>query len=77
MPTLASIISQCLSYSPAQGGVCRDPIEEEEAHAIEGWMALTPAAVLVPLIEQAMTILLTIRTPHLRHHPGQISFPGG
>ena len=76
MPTLASVISRCLRYSPAQGGACRDP-PTEEAHASEDLTALTPAAVLVPLIEHAMTILLTIRTPHLRHHPGQISFPGG
>ncbi|MBC7951146.1 MAG: CoA pyrophosphatase [Rhodospirillaceae bacterium] len=40
---------------------------------------LTPAAVLVPLVErpQGMTVLLTQRTDHLAHHPGQISFPGG
>ena len=40
---------------------------------------LTPAAVLVPLIErgQGMTVLLTRRTEHLSSHSGQISFPGG
>jgi 8-oxo-dGTP pyrophosphatase MutT (NUDIX family) len=40
---------------------------------------LTPAAVLVPLVErpQGMTVLLTQRTDHLDDHPGQISFPGG
>ncbi|MGE5475644.1 MAG: CoA pyrophosphatase [Bacteroidales bacterium] len=39
----------------------------------------TPAAVLVPLVERAegLTVLLTQRTDHLAHHPGQISFPGG
>jgi len=39
----------------------------------------TPAAVLVPLIGHAdgLTVLLTQRTSHLVHHPGQISFPGG
>mgnify|MGYP001809686867 CR=1 FL=1 len=38
-----------------------------------------PAAVLVGLVEHqgAMTVLLTQRTDHLAHHPGQISFPGG
>lgn len=37
------------------------------------------AAVLVPLIERdgGLTVLLTRRTDHLSHHPGQISFPGG
>jgi 8-oxo-dGTP pyrophosphatase MutT (NUDIX family) len=39
----------------------------------------TPASVLVPLIERdgGHTVLLTQRTAHLAHHPGQISFPGG
>lgn len=42
-------------------------------------LPLRPAAVLVPLVERAggMTVLLTQRTAHLVHHPGQISFPGG
>jgi 8-oxo-dGTP pyrophosphatase MutT (NUDIX family) len=40
---------------------------------------LRQAAVLVPLVDRAggMTVLLMQRTQHLRHHPGQISFPGG
>ncbi len=40
---------------------------------------LTPAAVLVPLVERpaGYTVLLTQRTAHLEHHAGQISFPGG
>jgi 8-oxo-dGTP pyrophosphatase MutT (NUDIX family) len=39
----------------------------------------TPAAVLVPLVNHpsGTTILLTQRTAHLEHHPGQVSFPGG
>ncbi len=37
------------------------------------------AAVLVPVILRASgsTVLMTRRTDHLHHHPGQISFPGG
>lgn len=40
---------------------------------------LTASAVLVPLIERdnGLQLLLTQRTEHLRHHAGQISFPGG
>ncbi len=40
---------------------------------------LREAAVLVPLVErdQGLTMMLTQRTDHLDHHPGQISFPGG
>jgi 8-oxo-dGTP pyrophosphatase MutT (NUDIX family) len=39
----------------------------------------TPAAVLVPVVDHAdgLTVLFTERAPDLRHHPGQISFPGG
>jgi 8-oxo-dGTP pyrophosphatase MutT (NUDIX family) len=38
-----------------------------------------PAAVLVPLVlrPHGLQVLLTKRTAHLNHHPGQISFPGG
>ncbi|HEY4470060.1 MAG TPA: CoA pyrophosphatase [Stellaceae bacterium] len=41
--------------------------------------ALTPAAVLVPLINHphGISVLLTQRTAHLTAHAGQISFPGG
>jgi 8-oxo-dGTP pyrophosphatase MutT (NUDIX family) len=41
--------------------------------------SLVPAAVLVPLVShpQGLSVLLTQRTPHLLHHAGQISFPGG
>ena len=37
------------------------------------------AAVLLGLVERrgGLSILLTERAPHLAHHPGQISFPGG
>ncbi len=38
-----------------------------------------PAAVLIPLVEQknGLEVLFTQRAKHLKHHPGQISFPGG
>ncbi len=40
--------------------------------------ALTPAAVLVPIVLGAVPgVLLTKRTAHLAKHPGQVSFPGG
>ncbi|MDQ7990053.1 MAG: CoA pyrophosphatase [Candidatus Dactylopiibacterium sp.] len=37
------------------------------------------AGVLIPFVMRAtgMQIVLTRRTDHLHHHPGQISFPGG
>ncbi|MDR3213844.1 MAG: CoA pyrophosphatase [Azoarcus sp.] len=44
-----------------------------------GGQAHRPAAVLVPIVlrDDGPTVLLTRRTDHLHHHPGQISFPGG
>lgn len=40
---------------------------------------LRPAAVLVPIIVRGsrLAVILTKRATHLKHHPGQISFPGG
>ena len=40
---------------------------------------LRPAGVLVPLIERpwGMQVILTKRSSALKHHPGQIAFPGG
>lgn len=41
--------------------------------------ALREAAVLIALVERnnGLNIILTERALHLRHHPGQVSFPGG
>lgn len=40
---------------------------------------LRPASVLVPLIERAggLALILTRRAALLKHHPGQVAFPGG
>ncbi|MGW8369875.1 MAG: NUDIX hydrolase [Gammaproteobacteria bacterium] len=44
-----------------------------------GRKRMVPAAVLVPLVErpEGLAVLLTQRAKDLKHHPGQISFPGG
>lgn len=41
--------------------------------------ASTRAAVLVPIVDRGeeLTVLLTLRAADLKHHAGQISFPGG
>ncbi|MCC2615463.1 CoA pyrophosphatase [Aestuariibacter halophilus] len=38
-----------------------------------------PAAVLMPILERdtQLSMLFTVRARHLKHHGGQISFPGG
>lgn len=40
---------------------------------------LKAAGVLIPIIERrdGCTVLFTRRSPHLRYHAGQVSFPGG
>jgi 8-oxo-dGTP pyrophosphatase MutT (NUDIX family) len=52
------------------------------AVAVAGGVVLSApraAAVLVPIVDRprAPALLLTQRADHLRHHAGQISFPGG
>lgn len=51
------------------------PVREDGSHRGE----FRPAAVLVPVVlrPERLAVLLTRRTDHLHHHPGQISFPGG
>jgi 8-oxo-dGTP pyrophosphatase MutT (NUDIX family) len=40
---------------------------------------LRDAAVLMPIIQRSsgLHVILTRRSSHLKHHPGQIAFPGG
>jgi 8-oxo-dGTP pyrophosphatase MutT (NUDIX family) len=42
-------------------------------------VALRAASVLVPLIERGagLNLILTRRAARLKHHPGQVAFPGG
>ncbi len=48
---------------------------------VRQYLPITPAAaaVLVPIVDRddGLTVLLTRRASHLKHHAGQISFPGG
>ncbi len=60
-----------LQQAPGQPGGDWPETMEDNRHR--------PAAVLVPVVagQFAPALLLTKRTDHLHHHPGQISFPGG
>jgi 8-oxo-dGTP pyrophosphatase MutT (NUDIX family) len=52
----------------------------EESRSFREFFPLdpVPAAVLVPIVERTqLTVLLTQRATKLRHHAGQVSFPGG
>jgi 8-oxo-dGTP pyrophosphatase MutT (NUDIX family) len=61
------------------GGVARGDFDlsPEGRPAVSG--ALTPAAVLAPIVRRpgGWTLLFTQRAEGLPRHPGQISFPGG
>jgi 8-oxo-dGTP pyrophosphatase MutT (NUDIX family) len=51
---------------------------EPELWTKAGVKATKPAAVLVPVVARAEPqVLLTLRTPELKSHSGQIAFPGG
>lgn len=65
----------------------RDPVNgvlRSDFDLSPGWIAasdqsLTPAAVLVGLVERAsgLSVILTRRSDTLRRHTGQVAFPGG
>ena len=58
---------------PASGDVLPgDPVRIREG-------LFRPASVLVPIVarDRELTVLLTRRTERLRHHSGQVAFPGG
>jgi 8-oxo-dGTP pyrophosphatase MutT (NUDIX family) len=44
-------------------------------HVAKSARPLRPAAVLIPVMDGR--VVLTKRASHLKHHPGQIAFPGG
>ena len=56
-------------------------LDLEESRKLREFFPLDPiaAAVLVPIVDRLpqLTVLLTQRATKLRHHAGQVSFPGG
>ena len=63
-----------LSAPAKRGDLDLDPATWERA----GVKATRPAAVLVPVVDRTEpTVILTMRTPDLPSHAGQIAFPGG
>ncbi|HVN99909.1 MAG TPA: CoA pyrophosphatase [Steroidobacteraceae bacterium] len=69
-------------HDPAHWQLAGQPLAEAAAAEVARAalpQALRHAAVLVPIVErpQGPALLLTARAVHLRHHAGQISFPGG
>lgn len=79
----ASIVARLRGSAPSVdvtdwrlAGMTRDQSSRFRAHFPE---RPTPAAVLVPIVDHAeeLTLLLTVRSSHLKNHGGQIAFPGG
>lgn len=69
-----------LEASPdREGAPVRSDFDLNPAHAPSHSVPLTPAAVLVGLVEHedGLSVILTRRADTLRRHTGQIAFPGG
>jgi 8-oxo-dGTP pyrophosphatase MutT (NUDIX family) len=74
--TIARIQAALHPLQSAPAGECWNLVE------LHGLLSATPpvsAAVLVGMVPRpgGLQVLLTRRTQDLRHHPGQVSFPGG
>lgn len=68
-----------LDDSAPASGVTRSDFDLDPAFRPEPHGALTPAAVLVGLVERAhgYSVLLTRRSDTMRRHTGQVALPGG
>jgi 8-oxo-dGTP pyrophosphatase MutT (NUDIX family) len=88
MMELHDITATTLRERLASTQMPQDPTDIVMPPGSEQWPAetceqlvqsLTPAGVLIPVIERAdsLSVLLTQRSAELRHHAGQVSFPGG
>jgi 8-oxo-dGTP pyrophosphatase MutT (NUDIX family) len=71
--------------SPDPSGLILPPDPAEHIWRPDGLIygkAVRRAAVLIPIVPPVLAngeyrIMLTLRTPHLRNHAGQVSLPGG
>ena len=63
----------------AQTGVGSSDFDLNPDTVLPAGRVLRPAGVLAPIVEtdQGLSLLLTKRSAALKHHPGQIAFPGG
>lgn len=72
MPDLHKRLTRALSVT---GSASSDFDLNKDVKAPD--VRLTPAAVLVAVHAETETLILTKRSARLKHHPGQIAFPGG
>ena len=64
---------------PAQSGWVGDPATGPSGLQSRFVQPMKPAGVLIPILERrsGLAVLLTRRSSDLKHHAGQVSFPGG
>ncbi len=72
-----AILEQALSLSAT--ATTDFDLNPEVVAALPPDRKLRPAAVMIPIRkgEAGLEVLLTKRASHLKHHPGQVAFPGG
>jgi 8-oxo-dGTP pyrophosphatase MutT (NUDIX family) len=76
--TLADGLSLVLARALARGGSDSSDFDLNPGFVLPEGRVLRDAGVLVAVIDGAApAVLLTMRSSRLRHHPGQIAFPGG
>jgi 8-oxo-dGTP pyrophosphatase MutT (NUDIX family) len=76
--TLADGLSLVLARALARGGSDSSDFDLNPGFVLPEGRVLRDAGVLVAVIDGAApAVLLTKRSSRLRHHPGQIAFPGG
>lgn len=71
-------LSKAVNTGPARDSSDFD-LNPEVKNLLPAGRKLRSASVLVPIIERAsgLNVMLTKRASSLRHHAGQVSFPGG
>ena len=73
-PTIARALAP-----PPPAGTSDYDLNPEVRASLPPGRRLRPASVLVPLVERGprLNVILTRRAALLKHHPGQVAFPGG
>jgi 8-oxo-dGTP pyrophosphatase MutT (NUDIX family) len=73
------LAAERLHRAPAATARFSDDDLNPKARIVPTGAVPRPAAVLVPVVaaEGSLSLLLTLRMPHLASHAGQVAFPGG
>ncbi len=76
---MPSIDVKTIEAALARSGAASSDYDLNPGVVLPEGRVLRPAAVLVPVLETdaGLQVILTKRASHLKHHPGQIAFPGG